>query len=1238
MKKHLLSLSVFSAFALFSLGFVGTKSYANEATVLNDEVMVISKENVDNEDLLRDIRSICGYNFKITNTFTGIVNGYKIQVNENYLPYLRKLNSVETVSHDNVVATQSADEYKDYTSALLTEAPENDSLADMHVSSKAGSRRGEGTLIAVLDSSFSYKHNAFKDFDASENVQTKLSQDDVSSIKSTKGFHAPNGQYINSKVPYVWDYGGTLTYSEDNGYSASKEDAIVESTYSDHGMHVSSIASANGQFEGVAPYAQLAFLKVFGEVTNIRSTPCLESMIVNALNDAYYLGADVINMSLGSDLNEFTREDEKSASVIACNRLKDAGVVISVAAGNSGKGNWSQSGAYAFDTTQTIEQGILGSYATYDATTVVAASTLSNDSSNKGSYSYDGHTFQGNDQVVNRTTSSGETKFKTQKPFYSLIKEGERFAEIEYVMVPGVGAVPTDISSDDPSKVFEDDYANIDVTGKIAVVERGDIAFSAKVKNAHDHGAIGCIIYNHTSDTMGYFDFSSANEDDLIPTLGVGHETGVELGEADNKIITISVDRTADFSSDGMLADLTIKPEITTPGQNIAGAVNLDASGRTSYNTYAYYNGTSMATPNFTGVVSSLLAAQQFETEEEKLAYKHTITTRLMTTADPLLQSDGTPVAVRKQGAGLVNLDEALSGMYLESDAGNGKVELKNNADIAAGIIDFNVTIHNPDKLTSKWDALLEVTIPDTEYLDGASFPKYKGVKMQSTNQYRLGSSKFEVQLTGEETQAVHVRYELSKAQKAYIDSIYEDGIQVEGFLNLTSQTEGEPTLSIPYLGFYGDFSKGDAVEPFDFEKEEGKIYGSDLLNSLMTDTGLNRPNSSFGSCVFVSGGGLEGVSLEGILNNTVKPYSLYTPIKTTKIGDTYTMYAGATGYADTIAFMQFVNRTVVDNVIYLKDRMGNTVLTDHMFDSLFGSEDVYTLYKSRASTDLISGDTYLIAHRAYTIIPLTDYADGTYTIEFHYTLASGDTQTKIYKLNISKDATVGSSSYFDYSSSSNTFEIDYSESIYDVICTGAQDIKVDGSKITINLGKLQLKNNISFKIVQDNYISITGIINPDGTAVLLTQEVDVGAKFRLSAQEDFTSANGKVSGTLYTVTLYGADNKKVTLKKSYTILLDTNAAAFTGAKNATVYEVNAKNQTVTNKNTSLSESGILKITTNYPKFLIGVKGGSNQPSGGNGGGCGGSVIATSLVLATIALGAGVLGVSYKHSKNKKED
>ncbi len=994
----------FSFLALLTSTSISNKySSFNDLSIKDKEMVVLFKDGYSLNDFKNELNFYSDeYNLK--DTYSGLVNGALIEANYEFLNILPSLKSVDSIHENKAYFINNINkEYEYYDPLKIFTTPlENNSLERMNVPST--SNEGEGTLIAVLDSTFNLEHESFKDLDPS--IDIKLSEEKVNSLVSSLDATNQEDFYYNRKIPFYHDYGGTITNLDNE---TTKEDDDVFSLNSTHGMHVSSIASANGEFKGVAPSSQLAFMKVFGDSGNTQY--CFDSMVLKALNDAYKIGADVVNLSLGADLNEFENE---SASYKAIQKLADEGVIVSLAAGNEGKTTWQNSGAYMYDTLDTIEEGTLGSYLGNNGGVGVASANLINDDEVTPEISVEGNTISGRDQLSARGDIDNDGISDDPAailPFTTLIDEDEESAAYEYVLVPGVGA-KNDIDNETGEKLGND-YENVDVKGKIAVIKRGSNTFSEKIKHAKEEGAIAVIIANQDGlGSLGYFDLTGSSKDELIPAYSISSEDYDILENATKKVLTISRNQISSFSSNGTLADLSMAIEISAPGQNIAGAVSLNSRNQKSNNTYQYLSGTSMAAPNYSGASALILSEKDFSTDEERKEYQKTLRAREMSTAQVLKQSNGAMVSPRRQGAGLIDVSNAISSpVYLTgSNEESAKVELKNNEDISSGIIDFNVTIHNEEKLKGNYNATLLVQVPETKYIDGEMSPEFKDIKFQTINDVLVDEYTFDVSLNGEEEQVVNINYELEDSIKNELNSTFENGTYIEGYVLFESESASLNDLSIPYLGFFGDYSKGDAVEDFTFERDNEKIYQSDVLNNLAEVTGINKPEANFNSLIGVSGTDFENFDVTDVLYNNVDPAKIYTPIisEYNENDEKYHLYAGAKESASTLYIQQFVNRSVESNTITLTNSEGEVVLTDHMFSALHStgdSNDTY-LYKTKTTTTLFSEG--LIADRAYTIIPLKDeengyYEDGIYTLKFEYHLSSGYTQVKEYVLEINE-------------------------------------------------------------------------------------------------------------------------------------------------------------------------------------------------------------------------------------------
>ena len=340
------------------------------------------------------------------------------------------------------------------------------------------------------------------------------------------------GKYLSAKVPFSYDY-----YDKDN-------DATDD--VSGHGTHVSGIAagcvlSDDGgyEFAGSAPGAQILAMKVFSSDPAERGTS--SDVYLAALEDAYTLGADVINMSLGAQ-NGFVYDgsEEKVLNGIFTT-LDDAGVICCIAAGNEGSmaDGESITGVPAgYVTSDYADYGVVGSPSTYDGNLSVAS--VDNAKYASPAIEVDGAQIGYSDTVNAYNTLAGET--------------------YDFVLVPGNGE--------------KADYEGIDVTGKVAVIKRGGISFVDKVNNADAKGAAAAIVYNNESGII-----NMALDGTKLPAVSVSGEDADKLLKAKEKKVKFlaemaSVDnptgwQSSSFSSWGPTPSLTLKPQVSGVGGSI---------------------------------------------------------------------------------------------------------------------------------------------------------------------------------------------------------------------------------------------------------------------------------------------------------------------------------------------------------------------------------------------------------------------------------------------------------------------------------------------------------------------------------------------------------------------------------------------------------------------------------------------------------------------------------------------
>lgn len=1086
----------------------------------NDEAVKESQDTI-----LARLRNKLGFKFTVKEQFSQASNIIKITANSSLENDIKSIPGISKVNEDRVytfgeagtnsnsttdleegyIVTQGYDELDDKDKAdyvLKDEQKINYSAQSMNAPTlETESNLGKGTVIAILDASFMIDHTWFKDLDDSDVRLTKSKmkeiQDTGKLIGSAKTGVAQGelgSTYKNNKIPFYYDYGGDSDHNNVNDYD-------VLSRWDSHGTHVAGIAAANGDdYKGIAPNAQLVLMKVFRETITTSSglttasVGARDSDILEALEDCVLLGVDGINMSLGSDLDDFS---DRSSSMDAFKTLKENGCYVAISAGNDGKENYSSMGPYSTWTTSMVETGVLGSYANDESSMIVAATTLE-----KNFYENalivtkkDGST-----QPVSYKDEAKTAKSPNDTPddmkFETLIdKYGE---SLEYCYIGGyTGAASDDIlGSSTAYKSFKTNYEKVhdgetfDATGKVAVVDRGDISFSKKATAAYEAGFAGLVVVNNDPTALE-FNFSMAwgdssgyeypqipvvfvlNRDKTYFKDNVNSEDGCGTLSIAKKKMEENPDKeqVATYSSEGATYDLRMNPDISAPGSNVLSCVPGTAktdntySGRLAYydKAWAYYNGTSMAAPNLSGANALILSdLAEGKSEEERKEIAKTLAMKEMSTANQYsyqntkvvnkltgeTENDGVKCdySPRRQGAGVIDVrktiatDVYLEGLEVNNDGsfkensgiGKAKIELKNNDLIKNGKISAKFLAHNDSDTDKQYKVSLNVLKPyTTEYYNYDNHKDEAKSISEGTEPTRTADYEFEdhtFQTTKDEvihekelatvtvkangTTTISVEDSLSEEEKKAIDDVFESGTYIEGYITLTAVNDEDVDLSIPYMGFYGDYAEADAIEEFDFTRdsvdENGDtiFYPSDLVNYVGKNTSLSLTKMDVSSTIC-------GMDYDTYYSLKASSDILYNKgnVKNaarvvTYNKETNTIYAGGTD-SEVLYLQAFVLRSIESNSIVIKDSSGkvvNTVGDSSFKDSITGTN---YLYKSHVSSNYVNSG--VICHKASAYIPLYQannknlkLVDGNYTITINFKLmGTHTTQSMTYNLVI---------------------------------------------------------------------------------------------------------------------------------------------------------------------------------------------------------------------------------------------
>ena len=739
---------------------------------------------------------------------------------------------------------------------------------------------GKGIKIAVIDTGLDIDHQNFQplsedkltaDSATAETVAAVLGNLNASSRR--KNLTAAD-VYYNSKVAFGFNY------SDDNLNITHANDSN-----GDHGTHVAGIAAANKVEEspvvGVAPDAQLYIMKVFGLQRSGNGAD-----IIAALEDALILGADVVNMSLGSDAG-FTSSASETVNEIY-ERVAQTNTVLSISAGN----NDTAGQANLWDTNANLaiypDNAVVGEPGAYN--NVMSVASVENWKIQRNYIDADGY------QIG--YTDGGNA--------YGLPQIMSLTGEYGVVAVPGTGTA--------------EDYAGLDVEGKVALIQRGVISFVEKCETAESFGAVACIVYNNTS---GEFGMDMTDTVATIPCVSITMADGAYLvaAVAENPDMTVTFPseqapiptedgyHMSEFSSWGVAPDLSLEPDITAPGGNIYSTLD---GGQ-----YGLMSGTSMAAPNVAGI-SALVMQYARENFGEDTDYRTLVQNLLVSTSSPLRfdEESGLFYSPRSQGSGLANAyDAVVTKVYLTVDGTDTpKAELGADPD-KTGAYEFTYNVTNfgdtPAYYQTETVVQSEGVMTDERYGEDTYFMSSTPVALSAAVSesgssvvlrydvdnsgacwshdayliYRaaVGESKIEgwekeafrydtdcddavstddvqayldalvgndsdadldakvVAVEAGATASVTVSVNLSAEDKAYLDTYYPNGGYVEGFTFLHALSADTVDLSIPFLAFYGDWAAAPVLDTASYwelyaEDYDGEVLGNQYFHVAFTN------------------------------------------------------------------------------------------------------------------------------------------------------------------------------------------------------------------------------------------------------------------------------------------------------------------------------------------------------------------------------------------------------------------
>jgi len=573
---------------------INTKSQASS----NYKNYLLNKQ----QQSFQTISQTIGRVIKVKSHYNTVINGFSVKITAKEADDIAKLAGIKSVDLAPVHRAHTD------RGPLMIQAP-----AAWNGSVTGIPAKGEGMLVAIIDTGIRSNHPSFAEVSPSDGYQH------INPLGNNVflGHCATTPEFCNNKLIGAYNFAeGIDTPEDDEGHGTH-----VASTAAGNTLHFD-LGSGNGfELTGVAPRANIISYRISDAEGNANGADVVAA-IEQAVND----GVDIINYSFGSgSFNPWG-----ISSSIAYKNARAAGIVVVTSAGNDGP-----------------NPDTIGSPGDAPWITSVAASTHDRGEFPEKSLS---------------NMSGGSTTPPSTMMGRSLT--GEFTANIVYAGDFSNGDTnPEQCLNPFPENTF---------SGQIVLCDRGEIARVQKAKNVAAGGAGGFVLAN----IQGGSSFL-ADDIYVIPGIQINANNGDTLkswlASGENHLATIdgttgnvgidpnAADIVAGFSSRGANPSVqnVLKPSVAAPGVSIlaAGIGEVD---------YTFLQGTSMASPHVAG------AAALIKQSKPNWTAGQIHSAMVSTGATTLVKENGnTPADPFDIGGGRLDIGKALNaGLLLdETDA-----------------------------------------------------------------------------------------------------------------------------------------------------------------------------------------------------------------------------------------------------------------------------------------------------------------------------------------------------------------------------------------------------------------------------------------------------------------------------------------------------------------------------------------------------------------------------------------
>lgn len=727
------------------LGTDYAKNQGNSFLKTSKAQSVLGSINSTQSAAANQISRATGKSIDVKYHYTHAFNGIAFEATKGDIDEIKSVPGVK-----NVYETQTLHFENDVVANAVDEKFPSGEMINLN-EVRAEGYDGKGTAVAVIDGGLYYNHDAMQ---LSDDSTAKYSYNDIVSIVNSKTMNSDkivaDEVYKSAKVPFAFDY------AEENA------DVDIDNVYgdegsADHGTHVSGIIAGNNDIIcGVAPEAQILMFKI-----DVYSTQIFLDTLLAAIDDAAKFEISAMNMSVGMDY-EMKNNPEYAPLVSAIDTAREAGIAVCCSAGNSDGGN---------------------------------------------SVEYMDYSTSGIPNALDGATSVASADNNAVSFFNDMIKLPDGTAILPLFFENVAPRKNNSIAYVDVDPECRNGIEGYDLNGKIALIgyKSGSTGRLSASKFAElfewlntQSGAVA-IIYDEEyywlmSEVVDFYIYDT-------PFVIIEHEDYIAMRDkTDKRVLFDNIEEDTNLSyytSWGVTDSLEMSVDVTAPGGDIYSSVGGG---------YEYYSGTSMASPHMAGA-SALLdqrITRDFPTYSgwAKSALSENI---MMSTASVIYNDDGAAQSPIIQGAGMLDLLGAVkTNAILKNKDGHTSINLY---DKLGSTLNFSFFAENISDKAVSFDSVKLDVITDVaeEFEDNEAYVSYyTGVKALSFDADTTADNGITIQ--PHSSQKVTVTINLDEQELAENLNVFINGFYISGFVTLDDSTGNNVELSIPFMGYYGDW------------------------------------------------------------------------------------------------------------------------------------------------------------------------------------------------------------------------------------------------------------------------------------------------------------------------------------------------------------------------------------------------------------------------------------------------